>query len=328
MTFFGNTSKRVFSLLLALVLAAGLLVPGIPQAGAKALSGEWEKISISDGGQNLNVYALVLDDAVRNCTSFDLDVEVSMKANAHCSSWQIWLGSNGKYTKSASLYLPGGDGNTSTTVKLSPAQSFDAVAITPTAAGGYSWSMYFEISNVVTTGSGGSGSPSGSGKSDKSSIFGGSGNSGGSGASSGSSSSGNSGGSGGSSGSGSSGGTIQNDPYSSILSGQWEKVTINSSTVYALVFDTPLRQCTQLSVDVDVEMYYNTSCKEWKIWGGINGGGFSELGTLSLPAGNGEGSTTLYFSSPKNLDSIAITPVRSGGFSWSMSMAVYNAKCK
>lgn len=316
MTFFGNPSKRVFSLLLALVLAAGLLVPGIPQASAKALSGEWEKISISDGGQNLNVYALVLDNAVRNCTSFDLDVEVSMKANAHCSSWQIWLGNNGKYTKSASLYLPGGDGNTSTTVKLSPAQSFDAVAITPTAAGGYSWSMYFEISNVVTTGSGGSsgsGSPSGSGKSDKSSIFSGSGGSGGSG---------------GSSGSGSSSGTIQNDPYSSILSGQWEKVTINSSTVYALVFDTPLRQCTQLSVDVDVEMYYNTSCKEWRIWGGINGGGFSELGTLSLPAGNGEGSTTLYFSSPKNLDSIAITPVRSGGFSWSMSMAVYNAKCK
>lgn len=315
---FGKTSKRVFSLLLALVLAAGLLLPGIPRASAQILSGEWEKISISDGSQNLNVYALVLDTPVRSCTSFDLDVEVSMKANTHCASWQIWLGNNGKYTKAASLYLPGSDGNTSTTVKLSPAQSFDAVAITPTASGGYSWSMYFEISNVVTSGSGNSGNSGNSG-SGKSSIFSNSGKSGGS------SGSGNSNGSGNSEGSS---GSIYVDPYSTALSGYWEKVTINSSTVHALVFDTPLRQCTQLSVDVDVEMYYNASCKEWRVWGGVSGGGFSELGTLSLPSGNGEGSVTLYFNSPKNLDSIAITPIRSGGFSWSMSMVVYNAKCK
>lgn len=275
-------TKRVLSLLLSFVLAAGFLVPGIPKAAAEVLSGDWEKVSFSNGGHNLSVYALVLDETVRNCTSFDLDVEVAMKANAHCTNWQIWLGYNGDYSQASTLYLPGGDGCTSKTVKLSPAKTFDSIAIVPTASGGYSWSMYFEVSNVSSSSSGSSGKSNKTETTASDSIF---------------------------------------------LSGTWEKVNVDNIYVYAMYFDTPIKKCTQLSLAVDIEMHHNTHCKKWKIWGGYNGS-FSQLGTLSLPAGDGEGYTTLTFKSPKNLDAITITPISSGGFSWSMALGVYDVQCK
>lgn len=280
MTSSKKMSIRILSLVLSLVLTVGLLVPGIRQAGAEALSGHWEKVSFSNGSRNISIHALVLDNPVRNCSSFDLDVEISMKANTHCYNWQIWLGKNGDYTQAGTLYLPGGDGSTSTTVRLSPSKDFDSVVVAPTATGGYSWSMYFEISNV-------SGRTVDSGYTQP---------------------------------------TESAEP-SYFLPATWEKVRINDIYVHALVFDNPIRRCTQLSLAADIEMHHNTSCKTWKIWGGYNGS-FSELGTLSLPGGNGEGYTTLYFKSPKNLDSIAITPVSTGGFSWTMSLGVYDVITK
>ena len=272
---------RLCSVFLAAVLCAALMAPCIRPASADYLSGDWEKVSLSDGDQSLTVYAFRFDETVRNCTSFDLEIDVSMKNNTHCQNWQIWLGYRGDYTKVSTLNLPGGDGYASKTVRLSGSQTFDAIAVTPTASGSYSWSLWLGVSNVSTTstGSGGATSPTtGTGSSD-------------------------------------------------FLSGDWEKVHIGNSNVYAYVFDNTVRRCTQLTIDIDVSMKYNASCKKWQVWY-RSGSGFSKLGTISLPGGNGEATETFYPDSPITFDAIAVTPIQSGSFSWNMGLLVYDVKCK
>ena len=273
---------RLCSIFLAAVLCVALAVPCIRPASADYLDGDWEKVSLSDGSRSLSVYAFAFDETIYNCTSFDLEVEVSMKANAHCQNWQIWLGYRGDYSKASTLYLPGGDGCTSKTVRFSEPQTFDAIAVTPTASGGYSWSMWLGVSNV------------------------------------------------------SSEWIYSTDPTGSAgsvdtISGDWEKVHINNSNVYAYVFDSTLRKCTQLTIDIDVSMKYNASCKKWQVWyrsGSGPGSSFSKLGTIELPGGNGEATKTFYLISPVTIDAIAVTPIQSGSFSWSMGLLVYDVKCK
>lgn len=270
---------RLCSVFLAAVLCFAMAAPCIPGASADYLDGDWEQVTLESGSNTYNVHAFRFDKTITGCTSFDLELDVSMKNNTRCENWQIWLGRNGSFTKESVIYLPGGDGCTTKTVKLSPAKTFDSIAVTPTVSGGYSWSLWLGVSNVVTGTSGSSSRDSGSADSDD------------------------------------------------VMSGDWEKVRINSSNVYAFVFDNTIRRCTQLSVDIEVSMKNNCHCYNWEVWY-RSGGSFSKLGTISLPGGDGEASETFYPKSPITFDAIAVTPVAGGSFSWSMGLAVYDVKCQ
>lgn len=275
---------RLCSVFLAAALCFAMAAPCIPGASADYLEGDWEKISLSDGDNSYNVHAFQFDHTITNCTSFKLELDVSMKANTHCENWQIWLGRNGSFSKAGTIYLPGGDGSTTKTIKLSEAKTFDAIAVTPTVPGGYSWSLWLGVSDVVTMGSSDSSSSS---RSSGSSIT----------------------------------------TYEDVMSGDWEKVKIDSASVYAFVFDNSIRRCTQLTVDIDVSMKYNAHCYTWQVWYRSNGS-FSKLGTIPLPGGDGEASKTFYLKSPITFDAIAVTPVASGSFSWSMGLLVYDVECQ
>lgn len=151
MTISNRRSPRFFSLLLAAILCLSMVLPLARAAKAdNSLDGDWEKVSIQDGSRKFNVHAFRLDDWLYRCASFDLEIDVSMKNNAHCENWKVWVGDGSSFENVASIYLPGGNGYASKTVKISPARSFNYIAVTPTANGGYSWSMGMDISNAKT----------------------------------------------------------------------------------------------------------------------------------------------------------------------------------
>lgn len=272
---------RLCSVFLAAALCFAMAAPCIPGASADYLDGDWEQVTLRNGSTTYTVHAFQFYETITDCTSFDLELDVSMKNNTHCENWQIWLGRNGNFTKEGTIHLPGGDGSTTKTVKLSPAKTFDAIAVIPTASGGYSWSLWLGVSNVVSGGrSTTSTTPSP---------------------------------------------TISS--YDDVMSGDWEKVKIGSSNVYAFAFDNAIRRCTQLSIDIDVSMKNNCHCYTWQVWYRSNGS-FSKLGTISLPGGDGEASKTFYLKSPITFDAIAVTPVAGGSFSWSMGLLVYDVECQ
>ncbi len=137
--------KRVFFMLLSMVLCVCLAASTAAPVRADSLSGDWEKIRIDD----MNLYALVLDSRLNGVTAFDLAIEVEMKAGARCENWDVWARSSraGSFQKIGYIYLEGGTGEAFKTIRLSNAMNIDAVAVTPTASGGFSWSMSMGISN-------------------------------------------------------------------------------------------------------------------------------------------------------------------------------------
>lgn len=112
------------------------------------LKGSWEKVNLKDGNSNLNVSAQVYSQTVYNCTEMTIHMEVEMNAGTSCKDWQVWGRSGGSFVKIGTIYLAAGNGYTYQTLTFSKPVTFDAIAITPTIPGGYSWSMGFELRDI------------------------------------------------------------------------------------------------------------------------------------------------------------------------------------
>ncbi len=97
----------------------------------------------------MNIHALVLDSRLNGVTAFDLAIDVEMKAGARCESWDVWARSSrgGSFQKIGYICLDGGTGKAFKTIRLSSAMDIDAVAVTPTASGGFSWTISLGIYN-------------------------------------------------------------------------------------------------------------------------------------------------------------------------------------
>lgn len=112
--------------------------------------------------------------------------------------------------------------------------------------------------------------------------------------------------------------------------GYWESIKINTSSgsynVSAFMFDYPLRKVKEFSVEIEVEMKGNCSCKTWEVRKVTSNGSSSKIGTLYLPDGNGYGNTTIKFKNGQNLDGIAVIPTVSGGYSWELSLNVFDVQ--
>lgn len=114
------------------------------------LDGTWEEVHLKDGNSNLNVSALRLSQTVYNCTSFTVNIDVTMNAGTSCKDWNVWIRSGGSFTKVGKVHLPEGNGFGYQTLYFDTPISFDSVAVTPTAVGGYSWSMSLSITDILT----------------------------------------------------------------------------------------------------------------------------------------------------------------------------------
>lgn len=114
------------------------------------LEGTWESVHLNDGASSLNVSALVFPETIRRCTKMTVNMEVSMNAGTSCKDWQLWCRTGNKFVKLEKIYLPDGNGRGSETIEFDTPVSFDAIALTPTIPGGYSWSMALAITDVWT----------------------------------------------------------------------------------------------------------------------------------------------------------------------------------
>lgn len=112
------------------------------------LGGQWESVHLQDGSFSLNVSALAFSETICNCTQMTVNMDVTMNAGTNCKDWQLWGRSGNSFVKLAQVYLPGGDGYTSQTITFDSPVTFDAIAVTPTIVGGYSWSMGLSVTDV------------------------------------------------------------------------------------------------------------------------------------------------------------------------------------
>lgn len=112
------------------------------------LKGSWEKVNLKDGSSSLNVSAQVYSQTIYNCTEMTIHMEVEMNAGTSCKDWQVWGRSGSSFVKIGTIYLAAGNGYTSQTLTFSKPVTFDAIAITPTIPGGYSWSMGFVLTDI------------------------------------------------------------------------------------------------------------------------------------------------------------------------------------
>lgn len=111
---------------------------------------DWIDATIQEGSSTLTVSAAGFNHTLRNVKSFTVYMDVEMYANTSCKDWQVWIRRSGSYERAAKIYLPDGKGEVTQTVTLSSPASFDAIAITPTVPGGYSWSMTLGLSDFRT----------------------------------------------------------------------------------------------------------------------------------------------------------------------------------
>lgn len=116
----------------------------------EVLEGTWESVHLNDGSFSLNVSALVFPETIYNCTKMTVNMDVSMNAGTSCKDWQLWGRTGNKFVKLEKIYLPNGNGRGSETVEFDSPISFDAIALTPTIPGGYSWSLALAITDVWT----------------------------------------------------------------------------------------------------------------------------------------------------------------------------------
>ena len=116
------------------------------------LEGEYERVHLNDGSSSLDVTAQVYSETIYNCREMTVNMLVEMKKGTHCKDWQVWgRNEEGRFKKIGKIYLPDGDGYISETIQFEKPVSFDAIAITPTVPGGYSWSLAFLLTDIYMT---------------------------------------------------------------------------------------------------------------------------------------------------------------------------------
>lgn len=112
------------------------------------LSGHWEEAFVKDGKNQMNIHILVFEQKLEQCEQMTITFNVTMKAGARCKEWQLWGRIDGKLQKLEKVYLPDGTGIGEHTLTFDTPTSLDAIALTPTANGGYSWSLGLYVEDI------------------------------------------------------------------------------------------------------------------------------------------------------------------------------------
>ena len=113
------------------------------------MDGDWESVTLRDGSSTLTVHAVAFTQELTRCKKMTVNMDVTMNANTQCKDWQVWGRVGGQFVKLDRISLPNGNGATTQTVTFNPPVTLDAIAVTPTIPGGYSWSMSLYVTDVV-----------------------------------------------------------------------------------------------------------------------------------------------------------------------------------
>lgn len=122
--------------------------PSVPTGYISSVDGDWESVTLQDGYSSLNVYAFAFSQELKQCREMTISMKVSMNAGTSCKDWQVWGRIGGKFQKIAKMDLPAGDGFTSQTIQFDSPITLDAIVVTPTVPGGYSWSMSLLVTDA------------------------------------------------------------------------------------------------------------------------------------------------------------------------------------
>lgn len=121
----------------------------MPQGGyIQQLEGEWESVYLQDNNSNINANALVFSEMVEDCYEMTVHIDIEMLGGTSCKDWQVWIRSGGTFVKLEQMYLEAGDGYTYETFTFDTPISFDAIAVTAKASGGYSYYAGIAVTDV------------------------------------------------------------------------------------------------------------------------------------------------------------------------------------
>ena len=114
-----------------------------------SLQGDWQTVSLDSS--HTEASAIVFTQKIR-CKEMTVNIKIEMNYGARCKDWELWARIDGKWQKLEQISLPDGNGSTAHTVTFDTPANLDAVSITPTIAGGYSWTEWLWLSDIWTEG--------------------------------------------------------------------------------------------------------------------------------------------------------------------------------
>ena len=114
-----------------------------------SLQGDWQTVSLDSS--HTEASAVVFTQKIR-CKEMTVNIKIEMNYGARCKDWELWARIDGKWQKLEQVSLPDGNGSTAHTVTFDTPANLDAVSITPTIAGGYSWTEWLWLSDIWTEG--------------------------------------------------------------------------------------------------------------------------------------------------------------------------------
>ena len=114
-----------------------------------SLQGDWQTVSLDSS--HTEASAIVFTKKIR-CKEMTVNIKIEMNYGARCKDWELWARIDGKWQKLEQISLPDGNGSTAHTVTFDTPANLDAVSITPTIAGGYSWTEWLWLSDIRTEG--------------------------------------------------------------------------------------------------------------------------------------------------------------------------------
>lgn len=112
-----------------------------------SLQGDWQTVSLDSS--HTDASAIVFTQKIR-CTKMTVNIKIEMNYGARCKDWELWARIDGQWKNLEQISLPDGNGSTTHTVKFDTPANLDAVSITPTIVGGYSWTEWLWLSDIWT----------------------------------------------------------------------------------------------------------------------------------------------------------------------------------
>ena len=112
-----------------------------------SLQGDWQTVSLDSS--HTEASAIVFTQKIR-CKEMTVNIKIEMNYGARCKDWELWARIDGKWQKLEQISLPDGNGSTAHTVTFDTPANLDAVSITPTIVGGYSWTEWLWLSDIWT----------------------------------------------------------------------------------------------------------------------------------------------------------------------------------
>lgn len=120
--------------------------------------------------------------------------------------------------------------------------------------------------------------------------------------------------------------TSDTDTVIGTVEGHWSDKTTKlgdvETTLYVL--NNALVNCTEVTIQINVEMKAGTHCENWVLWARVNGS-VEKCCEFELPGGDGAAEVTFTFDPSLSFDAITVTPTVPGGCSWDLGLGVVNA---